>query len=434
VTVMQFQLFDELPGDEYDSLKADIAKRGVLVPIEYDEDGNLLDGHHRKRIVDELGIKDYPTVVRRFASEAEKEEHVVTLNVRRRHLNGEQKRRWVAWFLERHPERSNRQIASDVGVDDKTVGSVRREMEAGAEIPHLSQRTGKDGKAQPASKPKPQPSIFSTSRQTERAQKALATVGEHAPARSLAVRDIERLARKEEKRERAQQLTEQATQAAQLIGLHTDPARPQAGQWWQLGRHRLYCGDSTDQAFIDDAKGATFAFADPPYNAGKAEWDQGFTWQHDYLTEVAEIVAVTPGISAVQDFFTATAMPYRWSMAAWITNGMTRGALGFGNWIYLALFSYGESLHRNAQDVLRITIDAASTSETNHASRKPVRLLVDLLDLFTEEGDTVVDPFLGSGTTLFAADQTGRTCVGAELDLLHCGEIIAKYGPEAKPL
>jgi ParB family chromosome partitioning protein len=206
------------------------------------------------------------------------------------------------------------------------------------------------------------------------------------------------------------------------------------GTWWQLGRHLLYCGDSAEPEFIDRARGAAFAFADPPYNAGKADWDSGFKWGHDYLSEVAPMVAVTPGISAVAEFFSTTAMPYRWSMAAWITNGMTRGALGFGNWIYVALFSGEESIHRNAQDHLRLTVNAATNDETNHASRKPAALLVELLNLFTVAGDTVVDPFLGSGTTLFVAEKTGRRCIGAEIHPEHCREIIARFGPEASAL
>jgi hypothetical protein len=210
----------------------------------------------------------------------------------------------------------------------------------------------------------------------------------------------------------------------------------QPGQWWQLGEHLLYCGDSASDAFTSQVTGR-FAFADPPYNAGKADWDHGFKWQHDYLTEAAGIVAVTPGISAIPEFLRATEMPYRWSMAAWITNGMTRGALGFGNWIYVALFAEAESIHQGIQDHLRISVSAAAAS-TRHESRKPAELLVDLIEAFTEAGDTVIDPFLGSGTTLFAAEQTGRKCTGAEIEPEFCAEIITRYqnhhDGEARPL
>ena len=46
---MQYQTFDLLTSDEYAALKADIAERGILVPIEIDETGAILDGHHRVR-------------------------------------------------------------------------------------------------------------------------------------------------------------------------------------------------------------------------------------------------------------------------------------------------------------------------------------------------------------------------------------------------
>ena len=78
-------------ADEYAALKADIAGRGVLVPIELDEAGNVLDGHHRQRAARELGLADVPTVVRSGLSEAQKREHALRLNLLRRHLGP------VAW-------------------------------------------------------------------------------------------------------------------------------------------------------------------------------------------------------------------------------------------------------------------------------------------------------------------------------------------------
>ncbi len=213
------------------------------------------------------------------------------------------------------------------------------------------------------------------------------------------------------------------------------PKGVQPGQWWKLGRHLLYCGDSSDKAFIDRCKQAkaNFVFADPPYNAGVDVWDTDFTWQHDYLSEIAPIVAVTPGISAIKDFMGNTTMPYQWSMAYWIDNGMTRGALGFGNWIYVALFSE-KSLYRNEQDVERILPDSERVSITGgdhdalkHKGRKPLSLLRHILSLFTEPNQTVVDPFLGTGTTLIACEESGCTCIGAELNVEYCESIVKRW-------
>src|SRR5262249_54398128 len=78
---------------------------------------------------------------------------VVSLNLHRRHLTAAQKRAVVAALLTEQPTRSNRAVAAAVGVDDKTVGAVRRDLEGRAEIPHGESRTDTKGRQQPASKP-----------------------------------------------------------------------------------------------------------------------------------------------------------------------------------------------------------------------------------------------------------------------------------------
>jgi N6-adenosine-specific RNA methylase IME4 len=88
--VGRYQLLPDLAGDDYARLRDDIAERGVLVPVEVDEDGQMLDGHHRQRIAAELGV-DCPSVVRRGLAEHEKRLHTVALNLVRRQLTEGQK-------------------------------------------------------------------------------------------------------------------------------------------------------------------------------------------------------------------------------------------------------------------------------------------------------------------------------------------------------
>ena len=83
--ITRYQLFSSLTTEEYQALRTDIAKRGVMVPVELDEQGNILDGHNRAAIAGELGL-EYPCVVRTFATEADKREHILKLNLLRRHM------------------------------------------------------------------------------------------------------------------------------------------------------------------------------------------------------------------------------------------------------------------------------------------------------------------------------------------------------------
>ena len=89
----KYQLLPPLSQDEYESLKEDVAKMGVLVPIEFDEEGKVLDGHHRIKVCRELGIDEYPRITREFKNEEEKQAHVWAVNIARRQLSSEQLKR-----------------------------------------------------------------------------------------------------------------------------------------------------------------------------------------------------------------------------------------------------------------------------------------------------------------------------------------------------
>lgn len=150
---MKFQVMPPLSETDYEALKADIAERGVLIPIDVDEDGNVLDGHHRLAIARELGI-DCPKFKRiGLGSDEDKRTHARALNIARRHLDSKQKRELIAAELKDDPERSNRQIGEALGVDKNTVTSVRQELEGRGEIHHVSTITDTAGRQQPSRKP-----------------------------------------------------------------------------------------------------------------------------------------------------------------------------------------------------------------------------------------------------------------------------------------
>ena len=81
-------------------------------------------------------------------------------------------------------------------------------------------------------------------------------------------------------------------------------------------------------------------------------------------------------------------------------------------WTYPGASSLGSDARRGLQD---------------HPTVKPTAMLQDALLDLTNRGDIVLDPFLGSGSTLIAADNTGRVCRGVELDPLYVDVIARRY-------
>jgi ParB/Sulfiredoxin domain len=161
---------------ELDELGANIKEHGLRHGIvfwtsdRYSDDFFLLDGRRRLEAMERAGVpfvyvaEDgceplfYPEAGGGTSSGCEvggdPYEAVLSLNVHRRHLNAEAKRKIVADVLKAQTELSDRRIAKAAKVDHKTVGKQRAKLEATGEIPQSTTRTGADGKArkQPAKK------------------------------------------------------------------------------------------------------------------------------------------------------------------------------------------------------------------------------------------------------------------------------------------
>jgi hypothetical protein len=164
------------PGERA-ALAIDIERHGLQVPIEFcvaddwnpETDGGaglqVLDGRTRFDALHQLGYRfahplgqgplarDADGRVRRlkclYLRESELAypfEHVVSLNIMRRHLSSAQKRDVIAELLKDAPERSNREVARITGVDDKTVGTVRRHLEIIGELLRQDETVGRDGR------------------------------------------------------------------------------------------------------------------------------------------------------------------------------------------------------------------------------------------------------------------------------------------------
>jgi DNA modification methylase len=89
-----------------------------------------------------------------------------------------------------------------------------------------------------------------------------------------------------------------------------------------------------------------------------------------------------------------------------------RGRWRSNVWTYSGASSLGSDARRGLKD---------------HPTVKPTAMLEDALLDLTNRGDLVIDPFLGSGSTLIAADKTGRICRGVELDPLYVDVIVRRY-------
>jgi len=106
---------------------------------------------------------------------------------------------------------------------------------------------------------------------------------------------------------------------------------------------------------------------------------------------------------------------FKYSICLNYTNSMRNGAIGYANFGLVLWFSNNGKCHQRYKD--RIDSALHSTKgQFEHPSPKETEHYSKLVEMFSPEGAVILDPFMGSGTTAIACIQTGRNCVGIEID------------------
>lgn len=230
------------------------------------------------------------------------------------------------------------------------------------------------------------------------------------------------------------------------------PTLSRHGDIWQLGKHRVICGDSTKaetyKQLLDDRK-ANLVVTDPPYNvdveetAGKILNDNMsdgdfyqfllsmFTQVENHMEDDASIYvfhADTEGLNFRKAFKDAGF--YLSGCCIWKKNSLVLGRSPY-QWQHEPCL-YGwkkKGKHQWFSDRKQTTIweyDRPKSSK-DHPTTKPIQLMAYPIQNSSMRGTIVLDPFLGSGSTLIAADQTGRVCYGIELDEKFVDVIVKRY-------
>lgn len=250
----------------------------------------------------------------------------------------------------------------------------------------------------------------------------------------------------------------------------------QAGDLWRLDRHRVYCGDARDDAaysFLMQGRRATAVFSDPLYKEPQDGHAAGFEKIHrpefatasgemreaEFTTFLAKLLTLfahhstngalqficmdwthTPELlAAARGAYTEFK-----NLCVWVKDITGPGSLYRSQHELVFVFKSGKRAHpdnirlgqfgRHRTNVWQyrcVDSIARTTDECNlsdlHRTIKPIELVADAILDCTARGDVVLDAFLRSGTTVIAAEQTGRVCYGMELDPVCVDTVIRRW-------
>ena len=205
-----------------------------------------------------------------------------------------------------------------------------------------------------------------------------------------------------------------------------------AGQLWQLGEHRLVCGDCTDAATVARVMGGEKAdtlVSDPPYGIGY-EYDE-----HNDVDNYAnmELIRAAWKFAPVAKVWTCGLMNLKrdlnWNQSAKVLvwhKGFAQAGNGLGGastWEpVLVVGVKGGTL---PDDYLHFSTDRIDGLRELHSCPKPIGLFEHLIKHLA--GDTIYEPFSGSGTTIIACENLGRKCRAVEISPAYVAVALQRY-------
>ena len=234
------------------------------------------------------------------------------------------------------------------------------------------------------------------------------------------------------------------------------PAEPvsRAGDVWLLGRHRLACGDSTDAATVERLLAGVkphLMVTDPPYGVeydpawrnaalagsntartGKVLNDHRADWREAWALFPGDVAYVWHGAlhaTTVAESLTACGFDIR-AQIVWAKDRLVLGR-GHYHWqhepCWYAVRGTGHWMGDRKQTTLWQIASTGQDAETVHGTQKPVECMRRPIENNSSPGQAVYEPFSGSGTTLIAAEMSGRACYAMELSPAYVDVAVLRW-------
>jgi len=240
----------------------------------------------------------------------------------------------------------------------------------------------------------------------------------------------------------------------------SDPidTRTQLGDIWQLGRHVLICGDSTDRETLERLRQAAgiecadLLLTDPPYNvAYVGKTAEAMTIENDAMDDASFAEFLNSAFQNADRLMRPGAAFYIWhaetvgsgfrnacevvgwqvrQCLVWVKNAFVLGRQDY-HWQHEpCLYGWKDgAAHLWNSDRSQSTVLEFNRPLRNadHPTMKPIPLMTYLVQNSSKRDDWVLDPFLGSGSTLLACEEVGRRCLGVELSPVYCDVILRRW-------
>jgi DNA modification methylase len=412
------RLIPPLTREEYQQLESNVLAEGIREAILI-WNGTVVDGHNRYNIAQHHGL-EYDTSEIYFKSLDECKEWMILNQFGRRNLSNYQ-RSVLALELE--------QVFRDKAKANQAV------QYKGSSLPQ------KSAEVKPIETRKELAKVANVSHDTIAKVKVIeskANDGVKAKLQTgeVSINQVYQEIKKQEKSEILQNRKSREIIEANKQEEITEKFNVQFGQVWILGKHTLTCASAYD--FLKNE--ATAIITDPPYGIDyNPDWKKWDGTESDFKKIEGDAEEFDPRPFLNRDtvvLFGANYFTRHLPTGGWLCwDKRLKDELDdmIGSPFELAWFKSAAT--KKSSIMVRVlhggVVNADSIHGNNqkrfHPTQKPIVLMEEIIKKTTKEKETICDPFCGSGTTLLAAENTGRTCIAYEVDPAYCNIILSRF-------
>lgn len=387
-------VFPPLPPEEYEALRADIARNGVEDPILVTSRGVIIDGHERYRAATELGIRKYPIRVLGDISEEERREKAIVHNFLRRQLTQAERRHWLEELVRLNPHSSSRDLAAAAKVSQSTAARAKSKVLA-TESGDSVEVHGRNGKTY-AYRPKPAVSVENP-HAAKKAAQLLESLGDRAPEGGVTMRKLRRTA------------YDTMLEAQANSPIYKTPANIVIQQ-----------GDFRSIDWSPWEGKVALIIADPPWLEDHADLREPLARLCSRLLRPHGVCLVYCGQFHLPAFVETFGRHLDWTWQIACVNENNGGAMrDSGNfhtsWRPVLVYSKGK--FKNVTTIYDVVRTKAREKDL-HPWQSPLSEAESFVRTLSRPGELIADPCLGSGTvaTAVARIGQGRRFIGCDVN------------------
>ena len=419
-------LLPSIDAEKYAQLKDDIMKNGIKLPLIINKNNILLDGYTRLRIAKELQLKEVPCIIKSFNDRLEEELYILTINYYRRDLNTAQKYEILLKIMEKEQEISKRRSLMNLkpfrdgnnddnnnnNNDSNSNNNDNNNNNIASDTEELPRRPSGKVRERLAKKYHISTKTISKIKQIKEATKndtEIAKLWQEALQKKRSIDSVYRRLKEKEARANIRPIIEEGKVKVE-----------------DLAKVTIFHGEFQEVLKDIPDNSIDLIFTDPPYAEKHLDLVKDLFLLASRLLKPSGYLAIMYGQNHLDEFFkvfencndngNGNKLRYYWTIAVHMPDGQELFYMKNAVIRWKPIFIFQKEPFTVLEHRFEDYISRPKPDKSVHEWKQDLESAMYVINTFSKEGDTILDPMVGSGTTVEASLILKRKCIAVEKD------------------